>query len=235
MSMRKTLLFLAFTAAVGSAGAAETSSGAFLAQTRAIWERRADPAAIVSIYRAEVLLDAEDGPGALETVLAKVSVAPDADPEVRAHAAIRLAALYRDEGRVEEASRLEESLGFVRAWRVVGPFDDENKDGFDTAFPPEAQMAWDGTYEGKGHQVAWRALPAPAEAGLVPLDQVLTPSEKTAGYAAAFVRVLMFRAVPVPASARSTSRAAVAASAGSERPALSAASATAKRASGRSG
>ena len=189
MSMRTTLIFLAFTAAIGSAGAAETSSGAFLAQTHAIWERRAGPAAIVSIYRAEVLLDAEDGPAVLEAVLAKVSVAPDADPEVRAHAAICLAALYRDEGRVEEASRLEEGLGFVRSWRVVGPFDDENKDGFDTAFPPEAQMRWDGTYEGKGHQVSWRALPRPAEAGLVPLDQVLTPSEKTAGYAAAFVRV----------------------------------------------
>jgi tetratricopeptide (TPR) repeat protein len=182
-------MLLAFTAAVRSAGAAETSSGAYLAQTRAIWEKRAGPAAIVAIYRAEVLLDAEDGPGVLEEVLVRVSSAPDADPEVRAHAASRLATLYRAEGRVEEATRLEEGLGFVRAWRVVGPFDDENKDGFDTAFPPESQMVWDGTYEGKGHQVTWRALPRPAEAGLVPLDQVLTPSEKTAGYAAAFVRV----------------------------------------------
>lgn len=189
MSVRNILMFVAFTAVTAAAGAAQTSSALYRAEMDALWARRAHPSAIVSIYRAEALLDTQDGPDALEKVLARVADAQDADPEVRAHAASRLAVLYRAQGRVEEASRLEDGLGFVRLWRVVGPFDDENKQGFDTPFPPESKMQWEGTFDGKGHSVSWRTLPRPTEAGLVPLDQMLTPSEKTAGYALTFIRV----------------------------------------------
>lgn len=189
MSARSLFSLWVFTTVTTAAAAAQTSTDLFRSEMDALWTHRTHPSAIVSIYRAEVLLDTQDGPEALENMLARVADAQDADPEVRAHAASRLAILYRAQGRVEEASRLEDGLAFVRLWRVVGPFDDENKQGFDTPFPPESKMQWEGTFDGKGHSVSWRALPRAAEAGLVPLDQMLTPSEKTAGYALAFIRV----------------------------------------------
>ncbi len=189
MSVRKTLLAFAAMAASVAALAGITAAERYDRALQAIWSGRSGPQGIVPIYRAELLSDGQDGTGRLEEALSKVLQATDADPEVKAHAASRLSSLCKDHGQLKQAAALDAGLGFVTEWRVVGPFDDENKQGFDTAYGPESDRTWTGSYEGKGHTVTWRALPVPVADGLVPLDQLLWPSEKTAGYALTFVYV----------------------------------------------
>lgn len=189
MKIRRVLVLLVSLAAALSAAASQTVGALFDAEPKALWEQRASPAGIVVLYRAEALLDVQDGSGTFEAALLKLIGAPDTDPELKAHATSLLASLYRSTGRWNDAARLDEGLGYVRVWRVVGPFDDENKQGFDTAYPPESGFPWEGSFQGKGHTVSWRGMPVPAEAGLVPMDQLMTPSEKVLGYALTFIWV----------------------------------------------
>lgn len=190
MPVRRTLLAVALALFIVPRSVLADSFGAvqkrFLAD---LWQHRSDPSGIVALYRADDLQNTQDSVEPLEAALRKVLAAPDADPEVQAHVAYKLALLYRDSGRYEEARALEDGLGFMRSWRVLGPFDDENKVGFDAVNPPETGPAFEGTFEGKGHSVTWRPVPGPVERGVVPLDQMLDPSEKVAGYALSFIRV----------------------------------------------
>ncbi len=187
MSIRRALVLVIGMAAALCAAASQTASSAFESDLRGLWEHRGSAAGIVYLYKAETLLDLQDGTGAFESALLKVRAAQDADVEVKSHAAYRLGVLYRAMGRLAEARKLDESLGFIDQWRVVGPFDDENKQGFDEAYAPEEKMAWEGKFEGKGHGVQWRSMPVPAEGGAVPFDQLLAPSEKVLAYALTFV------------------------------------------------
>lgn len=154
-----------------------------------LWAKRGDPSAIVSLYEADDLLDVVDSSRPFEEALRRVGEAPDTDPEVRAHVQARLAFLLRDRGALAEAAAMEEPLGFVNRWRVVGPFDDENKVGFEAEYPPEKDGAFQGSYEGKGHAVAWKEVPVAVERGVVPMDQLLDPGDQVVGYAASFLWV----------------------------------------------
>jgi len=153
-----------------------------------LWERRSDARALVALYQADDLSDSVDTQAPFEDALRQLLAAPDADPEVKAHAAAKLSQLCRDEGKAEEADRLDATLGYVNRWRVLGPFDDENKQGFDMPYPPEIELQYEAAYKGKAHPVSWRAVPPGLQAGVVPLDQLLDPSEKVTGYALVFVR-----------------------------------------------
>ncbi len=153
-----------------------------------LYNRRSEASAIVSIYQAERLSNAQESQAPLEDALKKVIAARDTNPEVAAHAKSALVSLLLDQGRTEEAARVEESLGFIRRWMVIGPFDDESKSGFDAEYPPEKSLDFEATYPGKSHPVQWRRMPRQTVNGLVPLDALLDPSEKVAGYALTFVK-----------------------------------------------
>jgi|GEM_PF-820754 len=153
-----------------------------------LWEHRSDARGVVALYMADSLLDSLDSQAPLEEALQRVLSAQDADPELQAHAAAKLSQLYRDEGKTDNAAKLDASLGFVDQWRILGPFDDENKQGFDMPYPPEIELTYEATYKGKTHPVSWRVAPSGLQQGLVPLDQFLDPSEKVAGYALVFIK-----------------------------------------------
>jgi tetratricopeptide (TPR) repeat protein len=150
---------------------------------------RSDPKGVVDLYRVRAIQPFVDGTAPLEESLRALLADPRTDPEVAAHGAALLAEILRDTGRDAEAERLVEGLGFLRNWLLLGPFDDDNKSGFDAAYPPESDLRLDATYTGKVHMVTWRPLPVPAPDGVVPLDELLDPVEKAAGYGLAFVKV----------------------------------------------
>ncbi|MFK7984979.1 MAG: DUF3857 domain-containing protein [Sandaracinaceae bacterium] len=110
---------------------------------------------------------------------------------VRAYArGLRARALLR--AGDEAASRAEiDALGFVRDWRVVGPFDNEGKTGFDREYPPEAnRMAavdLGASFEGRERSVAWRTYPDVTRFGYVSFDAVARPRANVCGYAETFV------------------------------------------------
>ena len=80
-------------------------------------------------------------------------------PEVRALARFRLAELERARGNLQRSAAHLRRLGFVGAWTVVGPFDDEGKRGFDAVLPPEPAIDLAAPMPGKVREVSWRPLP----------------------------------------------------------------------------
>lgn len=104
---------------------------------------------------------------------------------LRAHARLRM-------GDVEGSRRAIEDLGYVRSWRVIGPFDNEGKTGFNREYPPEsrrmAPVDLAARYEGRERSVQWRTYPAIAHDGYVSFDAVFRPRENVCGYAETFVR-----------------------------------------------
>lgn len=91
-----------------------------------------------------------------------------------------------------DASRLAiDELGYVRAWRVVGPFDNEGKTGFDREFAPEVQrmapVDMDAHYEGRERPVSWRTYPDVTRFGYISFDAVFRPQANVCAYAETFV------------------------------------------------
>lgn len=91
-----------------------------------------------------------------------------------------------------DAARTEiDELGFVRSWRVVGPFDNEGKTGFDRAYPPETQrmgpLEPGARFEGRERPVGWRTYPDVTQHGYVSFDAVMRPRANVCGYAESFV------------------------------------------------
>lgn len=91
-------------------------------------------------------------------------------------------------GDVERARKIASSLGIVRDWWVVGPFDNEQGRYFDRAYAPEKGLDLGGTYDGKERKVSWRKVPVDAPLGEVNLDSLLRPNDQAIAYAVAFVK-----------------------------------------------
>lgn len=193
-SMRTTLAGALLALSVALASRAEAYADLEARFLKSLETSRSDPRGLVDLYRLRAVLPFVDSTVALEESLRALLADPRTDPEVAAHGAVLLAEIYRDVGRDAEACRLVEGLGFLRSWLLLGPFDDDNKTGFDAAYPPEVDLRLDATYAGKVHMVTWRPLPVPAPDGVVPMDELLDPVEKAAGYALTFVKVPADRA-----------------------------------------
>jgi tetratricopeptide (TPR) repeat protein len=110
-------------------------------------------------------------------------------PAVRAYARVLYANQVRHTGRFDEASRVFDELGYVESWRFVGPFDNEGKAGFDTAYAPERDEATnlDATFEGRERAVRWRTYPDVIRYGYVDFDAVMRPFENVCAYAETYV------------------------------------------------
>jgi tetratricopeptide (TPR) repeat protein len=85
-----------------------------------------------------------------------------------------------------------ETLGYATRFRVVGPFDNEGKSGFETVTPPEekklepADLA--ATYDGRERPVRWRELPErTVRRGFLPLGALLRPRQNVCALAETFV------------------------------------------------
>ncbi len=114
--------------------------------------------------------------------------------EVRAHATYLRAQIADRLGDRERARKLRDSLGIVRDWQVIGPFDNDGKSGHERAYPVERDLAapLDGhSYNGLlGHTVSWRPYDeklVDSGHGLISLAAVLRPENHVTGYATTLV------------------------------------------------
>jgi hypothetical protein len=91
---------------------------------------------------------------------------------------------FRLEGGKDLIYSAEKSLDGVDCrWRMIGPFDNEMIGdeciGFETPYPPEQEMDFNGVYEGKGGTVRWVPYDSVAERmtrdRLISLEEVYSP------------------------------------------------------------
>jgi transglutaminase-like putative cysteine protease/predicted Zn-dependent protease len=178
-------LLLATTPAI----ATDHIQARFDGRLREAWDSRQDVRGLVALLWADQLRDSVADPAPLFPLAEKLAGAPETQECTRALALNILARERAMEGRLEEADAFNARLGYIGEWSVVGPFPDDSKEGFDAIYPPEEGTYFAGTYEGKGHPVSWRRVPPLRGREVVPMDGMLDPSSKVAGYAASFVRV----------------------------------------------
>lgn len=76
-------------------------------------------------------------------------------------------------------------FGWVRRWKVIGPFDNTRNAGFSTRFAPEDSVDWAGVYSGKNGSVRWVDLEARGDYGKVDFNVPFGSLKEVVGYAAA--------------------------------------------------
>ncbi|MGO8747323.1 MAG: hypothetical protein ACLQNE_15160 [Thermoguttaceae bacterium] len=75
-------------------------------------------------------------------------------------------------------------LGYVVGWKLIGPFDNTSRRGFDTAYPPEAEIRFDVAYPGKLGVVSWRDFTSRDDWGTIDFQKLFGEHRDAVGYAA---------------------------------------------------
>ena len=80
-------------------------------------------------------------------------------------------------------------FGWVREWKVIGPFDNTKRAGFDQVYPPEQELNLNAEYPGKAEKVRWKELTSVDDYGKVDVNQPLGKLKETIAYCYTELRV----------------------------------------------
>ncbi len=90
---------------------------------------------------------------------------------------------------------LPEVFGWVKDWRVIGPFDNTAGTGYDTIFPPEENLDFAAEYQGKTGKVGWKSVTTTNDLGMVDLNKPFGALKEVTGYAVTEIQSDTARAV----------------------------------------
>lgn len=142
---------------------------------------------ILEIYRT---LD-RASPGVVFGAIDSLSRDRRLPSHIRVYTQGLLARLRTSRGELEQAERLIQEAGYVRQWRVIGSFDNEGKNGFARAMPPEeartGPVDMDARYPGRERPVSWRIYPEVSRYGYINFDSLFRPYANVCGYAETMV------------------------------------------------
>src|SRR3954468_23764967 len=152
------LLLLAALATTPAPAPLDESTAALQARLLGEVDR---PQAVADLYRLYERRDEKGDLAPLVSVFEQATRAPRARPDVRALATEMRAELAIAQGQLPKAAAAFEEVAPIRAWSVIGPFENEGRAGLLAEYPPEKD-GFDpkAAYPGKEHDVTWRALPA---------------------------------------------------------------------------
>jgi hypothetical protein len=77
---------------------------------------------------------------------------------------------------------LPKHFGFLMKWNVIGPFDNTDRKGFDTVFPPEREVKPDTEYNGKTGKVKWKTVESKDERGKFDFNKPFGSLKGVTGY-----------------------------------------------------
>ncbi|MBI5499217.1 MAG: DUF3857 domain-containing protein [Deltaproteobacteria bacterium] len=180
----------AATAQTGDSPAPPGTTAALVAEAwRQAEAGAAGPAAVDALLRLN-RLDDSMSTGDLERGLDAVARVRGLHPSAAVLVAYLQAKLARRVSGLAASQPLFAGQGFLQHWTVVGPFDNEGRKGFDTAYPPEAEQLdaaiLEHTYDGKERPVSW--LPARTHGARLSFERWLYPVANGCAYAYAVVR-----------------------------------------------
>ena len=78
---------------------------------------------------------------------------------------------------------LPRHFGFLTKWHVIGPFDNTDRKGFDTAFPPESGIQLEAAHPGKDKEVKWVLFESNDEYGKIDFNKPLGMVKEATAYA----------------------------------------------------
>ena len=85
--------------------------------------------------------------------------------------------------RLGQEVDLPKQFGFLMRWKVIGPFDNANRMGFDRGFPPENELNWGANYLGKETRAQWQDFVTSDQYGMVDINRVFGPLKEAVAYA----------------------------------------------------
>lgn len=92
-----------------------------------------------------------------------------------------IAKLLRED--LEQEVDLPKHFGFLMYWHLIAPFDNTEREGFETVFPPENEINLDSQYTGKdGKEIAWEEYSTSDDYGKVDFNQPFSPMKQVVGY-----------------------------------------------------
>jgi hypothetical protein len=74
-------------------------------------------------------------------------------------------------------------FGFLTEWKVIGPFDNTGRKGFEAVYPPEQKIDFAGEYDGKAGKVKWQDYVVTEKYGKVDLNQPCGKLKEVTAYA----------------------------------------------------
>ncbi len=85
--------------------------------------------------------------------------------------------------RLGQSVDLPRHFGFVMNWKVMGPFENPDRRGFDLVFPPENEIDLNASYSGKTGEVKWEDLVTSDPYGMLDINQAYGPLKEVTAYA----------------------------------------------------
>jgi hypothetical protein len=142
-------------------------------------EMRRDAVAF-HVERAKALKEKGDEAGAKAAYELALSGAGDEDQ-------LKLIAKELKEGFGREVDLVQHN-GLIMEWRLIGPFDNKDKKGFNVVYPPEKEVDFSKTYkaefEGKTNELKWTKLTGDNPEGLYDIAKLTAPHKGAITYAA---------------------------------------------------
>lgn len=86
----------------------------------------------------------------------------------------------RDAG---EKVDLPKHFGFLMSWHLIAPFNNGERKGHDTVFPPEKEIDLKATYEGRAKKAAWQHFTSTDEYGKIDFNKPFGMEKEVTGYA----------------------------------------------------
>jgi len=74
-------------------------------------------------------------------------------------------------------------FGWVSDWKVIGPFDNKDRAGFEKVFPPEQGIELNAEYDGLNGKVKWQDFKTQGDYGMVDLNKPIGALKEVTGYA----------------------------------------------------
>ena len=100
----------------------------------------------------------------------------------------------RDEDQIKELAKklrdlgqkvdLPKHFGFLMNWKMIAAFSNADRSGFDTVYPPEKELKFDATYEGKVKSAKWVDFTSADEYGKIDFNKPFGMEKSVVGYAA---------------------------------------------------
>ena len=86
--------------------------------------------------------------------------------------------------RLGQEVDLPRLFGFLMHWKVIGPFENANRLGFERVFPPENELDWSADYLGReAARAKWRDFATSDKYGMVDINRVYGPLKEAVAYA----------------------------------------------------
>ena len=96
----------------------------------------------------------------------------------------QIKALTKKLRALNEKVDLPKHFGLLMSWKLIAPFNNADRKGFDEIYPPEKELNFSATYPGKGKEAKWVDFTSTDDYGKIDFNKPFGMEKQVVGYAA---------------------------------------------------